>query len=348
MSNTYKYLLLVIATVIVCISTSLLASKAFAQSELMFPVNKRVSYQAPDLQTVFSGHVHIRETIAVAPIKAPAMKPAVAMVKRTVTKVVVITSEDKNTSEETDVQEKETSFSQSYSNVNIENDFLSQSTLIFPVTKTVSYSAPNLSAVFTGREYRETAVTTVKAVRVKAHNHNKKDTYRKNTAVREKIEKIERQIAELEKQVAMLKKELQISEEFGCGSCGTHVEKLQKFLNKEGFTLAANGAGSKGSETKFFGPRTLKALKQFQSAYGIPVTGIIDAETKNLINSIESNVIGKITVEDCVSQNAQKGKNPKKAVVEIPQDDIEKVSGNFFTDLIQKIFGFFLSLFQWS
>ena len=79
------------------------------------------------------------------------------------------------------------------------------------------------------------------------------------------------------------------------------VKNLQKFLNHNGFTVAATGAGSVGQETSFFGPRTLAALKHFQSAYIIPVTGVVDAQTRDLINTIEYTALGKITTTDCVA-----------------------------------------------
>ena len=141
-------------------------------------------------------------------------------------------------------------------------------------------------------------------------------------------------------------------------SCGPMVKKLQQFLNRNGFALATTGAGSVGQETSFFGPRTLAALKRFQSAYNIPTTGVVDAQTRDLINSIEHNALGKITATDCVT--------PKKPVVTevdslikedktevIRNDQTEKdadksTSGNFFTNLFKKIVNFFRNLFAWN
>jgi chitodextrinase len=42
------------------------------------------------------------------------------------------------------------------------------------------------------------------------------------------------------------------------------VRLLQEYLNKIGYTISAQGPGSRGQETTFFGPGTEKALRQFQ------------------------------------------------------------------------------------
>ena len=339
MSNACKNSLLVIAAVIICIATPLLTSKVIAQSELMFRVNSQVSYTAPSLDNVFAGVVYTYEPVTVTPATISVAKPTAT--KNSVTKVVARTSPEVKlnsgkVSINTEKTEKETPVSQSNidTDVSMGNSFLSQSTQMFPVKRTASYSAPSLDAVFTDQEYRE--VTTITVVT--------RDETRKN--IQKKMEKIERLIAEAEKQISVLEEEFMSTNGFGCGSCGSHVKDLQKFLNKNGHALASDGPGSVGQETKFFGPRTLKALKRFQSAYGIPVTGTVDAETKKIIKSIDQNAIGEITAENCISQPVQEGKKPQKKIVEIPQDDAKRTSGSFFTNLIQKIFGFFTNLFQ--
>ena len=120
------------------------------------------------------------------------------------------------------------------------------------------------------------------------------------TFIAKEIADIERRITILQQQIVTLKGTP--INEFGCGSCGSHVENLQKFLNKNDFTLTATGPGSEGQETKFFGPLTLKALQEFQSAYGIPASGRVDTSTRILIDSIENGALGEITAESCVIQ----------------------------------------------
>ena len=51
------------------------------------------------------------------------------------------------------------------------------------------------------------------------------------------------------------------------GDTGAEVMALQKFLNSNGFTVAASGAGSVGNETSTFGPATKAAVIKFQNAY---------------------------------------------------------------------------------
>jgi len=58
------------------------------------------------------------------------------------------------------------------------------------------------------------------------------------------------------------------------GARGAEVLQIQKFLNNNGFTIAASGAGSPGNETTYFGAATKKAVSAFQTAKGIsPVSG---------------------------------------------------------------------------
>ena len=62
------------------------------------------------------------------------------------------------------------------------------------------------------------------------------------------------------------------------GTTGEDVKKLQQFLNRAGFSVAAAGQpGSAGFETNFFGPATQAALKKFQASQGIETEG--DAKT---------------------------------------------------------------------
>ena len=68
------------------------------------------------------------------------------------------------------------------------------------------------------------------------------------------------------------------------GDRETGVQTLQKFLNANGYTVAANGGGSPGNETTFFGPATRKALAQFQKANAItPSLGYYGPKTRAFI-----------------------------------------------------------------
>lgn len=62
------------------------------------------------------------------------------------------------------------------------------------------------------------------------------------------------------------------------------VKTLQIFLNSRGFIVARSGNGAKGKETNVFGKATKTALIGFQKAHGIKPTGIVDQETRSMLN----------------------------------------------------------------
>jgi len=68
------------------------------------------------------------------------------------------------------------------------------------------------------------------------------------------------------------------------GSVGSDVLALQKFLNARGFQIAAEGSGSSGEESDYFGERTRAALAAFQLANGIvPAEGYCGAATRAVL-----------------------------------------------------------------
>lgn len=70
------------------------------------------------------------------------------------------------------------------------------------------------------------------------------------------------------------------------GAVGVDVLELQRFLNNNNFLVSKAGAGSKGKETRFFGPATRNALIRFQKAAGItPAVGFFGPVTKRYILS---------------------------------------------------------------
>ena len=79
------------------------------------------------------------------------------------------------------------------------------------------------------------------------------------------------------------------SNNLGFGMIGDGVRELQKYLNKNGFSLAFSGPGSFGNETTYFGRLTKAALIKFQdvnkSQLGIlQGTGYFGPLTRSLIN----------------------------------------------------------------
>ena len=69
----------------------------------------------------------------------------------------------------------------------------------------------------------------------------------------------------------------------GIGDEDEEVYRLQTFLNENGYTVARLGPGSPGSETNIFDAATERALESFQLVNGIPVTGVLDKATRDVI-----------------------------------------------------------------
>ena len=96
------------------------------------------------------------------------------------------------------------------------------------------------------------------------------------------------------------------------------VQQLQEFLNTHGALVAANGSGSPGSETDYFGSLTYQALVRFQTAHAAEIlvplglskaTGFFGAATRAYVNnatttlpfSPASNATTSPTVEEATS-----------------------------------------------
>lgn len=72
----------------------------------------------------------------------------------------------------------------------------------------------------------------------------------------------------------------------GLGAAGGDVRALQEFLNRNGFPIAATGAGSLGNETNVFGPLTRSALVRFQVAQRITPTGFFGPVTRTKVSEL--------------------------------------------------------------
>lgn len=66
---------------------------------------------------------------------------------------------------------------------------------------------------------------------------------------------------------------------------GEDIRSLQQLFYTQGIVVSQSGPGSSGNETSIFGLHTYQALKEFQSAHGLPTTGFFGSLTRAIINS---------------------------------------------------------------
>ncbi|MDP1706346.1 MAG: peptidoglycan-binding domain-containing protein [bacterium] len=65
------------------------------------------------------------------------------------------------------------------------------------------------------------------------------------------------------------------------GSTGADVKVLQQWLNANGYTVAASGAGSAGNESTYFGNASRAAVAKYQAAKGLtPAVGYFGSKTR--------------------------------------------------------------------
>ncbi len=70
------------------------------------------------------------------------------------------------------------------------------------------------------------------------------------------------------------------------GSTGSDVKKLQIFLNDNGYPVSADGSGSAGHESMYFGGKTAGALAAWQNAHGLPNTGFFGPLTREKMDAL--------------------------------------------------------------
>lgn len=70
------------------------------------------------------------------------------------------------------------------------------------------------------------------------------------------------------------------------GNISEDVKRLQQFLNTHTIFLRAGnrGVGSSGHETHYFGIYTRAAVRKYQQAHHLPITGVLDSATRESIN----------------------------------------------------------------
>ncbi len=97
----------------------------------------------------------------------------------------------------------------------------------------------------------------------------------------ETLKSLMAKVADLQVQLATVKGEVSIALKDGLtqGSTDDDVKKVQELLASDSTIYPS------GKVTGFFGKMTGDALKKFQQKHGLPETGVIDAETKALLDS---------------------------------------------------------------
>ncbi len=108
------------------------------------------------------------------------------------------------------------------------------------------------------------------------------------------------------------------------GSTGSEVRELQRYLNNQGFVLAAKGAGSMGQETEHFGTLTHVALIKFQNVYRVEIllpialkngSGIFGPSTRAFVNKTNNSVLPTaVPASSPVSASAESVTPPQTSV----------------------------------
>ncbi len=105
------------------------------------------------------------------------------------------------------------------------------------------------------------------------------------------------------------------------GSTGNDVRELQRFLNQQGFIVSAQGAGSVGNETTYFGPATQNALSRYQAANNIsPASGYFGPLTRSRITGVPV-----ASVPNVQSPSTNLNNQPSQIPGTIRQDQIDAV-----------------------
>ena len=100
----------------------------------------------------------------------------------------------------------------------------------------------------TANTTKESMVVLTEELKVQMEDEDKQDSVEEKTTIQE------------------------FNQDLWYGTAHFDVINLQRFLNQQGFTLAESGPGSPGKETGYFGDRTFKALKNFQTFYQDSIT----------------------------------------------------------------------------
>ncbi len=107
-----------------------------------------------------------------------------------------------------------------------------------------------------------------------------------------------------------------LNNELSAGSKGVEVAMLQQFLNQSGYNLG----GADGN----FGPRTMTALKNFQTKNNLAVSGNLDKTTRDFINNlIKEGNFDFSTIEQDYNNQQKKEEENKKQIEEKQKQEEE-------------------------
>lgn len=114
-------------------------------------------------------------------------------------------------------------------------------------------------------------------------------------------------------------------------SAGEDVRCLQRFLNASGFTIAASGVGSSGSETTIFGELTRQAAIRWQTAQGIgPATGTWGPASRGKYNALKGGTVVPATPASPSSQTTDevRARAALSEAISAYQDAVDEVGAD--------------------
>ncbi len=101
-----------------------------------------------------------------------------------------------------------------------------------------------------------------------------------NTEMLAKIQDLMKLIADLQAKLAEIRGEVQeLTKDLAIGATGDDVLKAQELLASDSSIFGVKPTG-------YFGPLTEAAIKKFQEQYGLPVTGLLDEATREVMKEL--------------------------------------------------------------
>ena len=109
-----------------------------------------------------------------------------------------------------------------------------------------------------------------------------------NAAMLAKIQDLMKLIADLQAKLAEVRGEVQeLTKDLALGASDEDVKKAQEILASDPALFGVKPTG-------YFGPLTESAVKKFQERYGLPVTGVLDEGTREVMKELRKEIITKL------------------------------------------------------